>query len=53
MVGYSAIILYLLSNKIVINKLSAPGGILVIGAHPDDIEIAARGQHRQAARRRL
>ncbi len=35
------ILLYLLTSKIVIEKNPVPGKVLVIGAHPDDIEIAA------------
>jgi LmbE family N-acetylglucosaminyl deacetylase len=41
LVGQSLIILYLLNSKIVIERQPTPGRILVIGAHPDDIEIAA------------
>jgi LmbE family N-acetylglucosaminyl deacetylase len=39
--GQSFIIIYLLTKKIVVEKQASPGRILVIGAHPDDIEIAA------------
>jgi LmbE family N-acetylglucosaminyl deacetylase len=39
--GQSFIIIYLLTHKIVIEKQPSPGKILIIGAHPDDIEIAA------------
>jgi LmbE family N-acetylglucosaminyl deacetylase len=39
--GQTIIILYLLSSKIIIEKRSKPARILAIGAHPDDIEIAA------------
>jgi LmbE family N-acetylglucosaminyl deacetylase len=35
------VLFYLLSAKIVIEKTPSPGKVLVIGAHPDDIEIAA------------
>jgi LmbE family N-acetylglucosaminyl deacetylase len=41
LIGQTLIVLYLLSAKIVIEKDSGPGKVLVIGAHPDDIEIAA------------
>jgi LmbE family N-acetylglucosaminyl deacetylase len=37
----SALLLYLLSSKIIIEPNACPGHILAIGAHPDDIEIAA------------
>lgn len=37
----SGLLLYLLSSKIVIEPNACPGRILAIGAHPDDIEIAA------------
>jgi len=37
----SLIIAYLLRNKIVIEKTHRPRRILAIGAHPDDLEIAA------------
>jgi hypothetical protein len=40
-IGQSSILLYLLTSKIVIEKNPIPGKVLVIGAHPDDIEIAA------------
>jgi LmbE family N-acetylglucosaminyl deacetylase len=41
LIGQSSILLYLLTSKIVIEKNPIPGKVLVIGAHPDDIEIAA------------
>ena len=41
LIGQSSILLYLLTSKIVIEKNPVPGKVLVIGAHPDDIEIAA------------
>jgi LmbE family N-acetylglucosaminyl deacetylase len=37
----SALILVLFANKIIIEPRARPGGVLAIGAHPDDIEIAA------------
>ncbi len=37
----SALLLYLLGSKIIIEPNACPGYILAIGAHPDDIEIAA------------
>ena len=40
-IALSLIIAYLLRNKIVIEKTIRPRRILAIGAHPDDIEIAA------------
>lgn len=40
-IGMSLIIAYLLRNKIVTEKTIRPRRILAIGAHPDDIEIAA------------
>ncbi len=41
LIGQSSILLFLLTSKIVIEKNPIPGKVLVIGAHPDDIEIAA------------
>ncbi len=41
LIGQSLIILYLLNSKIVVERQPTSGKILVIGAHPDDIEIAA------------
>ncbi len=41
LIGQTTILLYLLSAKIIIEKNPTPGKVLVIGAHPDDIEIAA------------
>jgi LmbE family N-acetylglucosaminyl deacetylase len=41
LIGQSLIVLYLLTAKIVIEQNPVPGKVLVIGAHPDDIEIAA------------
>jgi LmbE family N-acetylglucosaminyl deacetylase len=37
----SCLLLYLLVSKIIIEPNACPGHILAIGAHPDDIEIAA------------
>lgn len=37
----AALILVLFANKIVIEPATRPGCVLAIGAHPDDIEIAA------------
>lgn len=37
----SFLLVYLLSSKIIIEPNACPGHILAIGAHPDDIEIAA------------
>jgi LmbE family N-acetylglucosaminyl deacetylase len=37
----SALILVLFANKIIVEPATSPGRILAIGAHPDDIEIAA------------
>ena len=37
----SGLLLYLLGSKIIIEPNACPGHILAIGAHPDDIEIAA------------
>ena len=37
----SALILILFANKIIIQPRSKAGRVLAIGAHPDDIEIAA------------
>ena len=37
----SVLLLYLLGSKIIIEPNACPGHILAIGAHPDDIEIAA------------
>jgi LmbE family N-acetylglucosaminyl deacetylase len=37
----SVLILVLFANKIIIEPRTQPGGVLAIGAHPDDIEIAA------------
>jgi LmbE family N-acetylglucosaminyl deacetylase len=37
----SVLLLYLLRSKIIIEPNACPGHILAIGAHPDDIEIAA------------
>ncbi len=39
--GQTLIIIYSLTSKIVIERIPSPGKVLVIGAHPDDIEIAA------------
>jgi LmbE family N-acetylglucosaminyl deacetylase len=39
----SALILALFSNKIVVERHVSPARVLAIGAHPDDIEIAAGG----------
>jgi LmbE family N-acetylglucosaminyl deacetylase len=39
----SILILALFANKIVIERHTSPARILAIGAHPDDIEIAAGG----------
>jgi LmbE family N-acetylglucosaminyl deacetylase len=39
----SLLILFLLSNKIVVERYANPARVLAIGAHPDDIEIAAGG----------
>ena len=41
LIGQTSILLYLLTSKIVIERNPGPGKVLVIGAHPDDIEIAA------------
>jgi LmbE family N-acetylglucosaminyl deacetylase len=41
LIGQTSILLYLLTSKIVVEKDPVPGKVLVIGAHPDDIEIAA------------
>ena len=41
LIGQSLILLYLLTSKIVIERNPIPGKVLVIGAHPDDFEIAA------------
>jgi LmbE family N-acetylglucosaminyl deacetylase len=37
----SGLLLYLLGSKIIVEPNACPGSILAIGAHPDDIEIAA------------
>ena len=37
----SVLLLYLLVSKIIVEPNACPGHILAIGAHPDDIEIAA------------
>ncbi len=41
LIGQSLIIVYLLTKKIVMERQVSPGKVLIIGAHPDDIEIAA------------
>ncbi len=41
LIGQTPILLYLLTAKIVVSKEPVAGKALVIGAHPDDIEIAA------------
>ena len=41
LIGQTLILLYLMTSKIVVEKNPIPGKVLVIGAHPDDIEIAA------------
>jgi len=37
----SAIVFYLLANKIILERSASPRKVLVVGAHPDDIEVAA------------
>ena len=41
LIGQTLIVLYLMTSKIIVEKNPVPGKVLVIGAHPDDIEIAA------------
>ncbi len=39
----SILVIVLFSNKIVVERYTSPARVLAIGAHPDDIEIAAGG----------
>jgi len=41
LIGQTLIVFYLLEAKIVVERMITPAKVMVIGAHPDDIEIAA------------
>jgi LmbE family N-acetylglucosaminyl deacetylase len=41
LIGQTLLVLFLLEAKIVVERIYTPGRVLVIGAHPGDIEIAA------------